>query len=67
MTCCLPGSSPSRHFERREDPGDEVALDPRGGVFENKPLQDSNAPYDLPRLLTLPAGLTLIGALHNAK
>ena len=25
VTCCLPGSSPSRHFERREDPGDEVA------------------------------------------
>ena len=23
-TCCLPGSSPNRHFERREDPGDEV-------------------------------------------
>ena len=25
MTHYLPGSSPSRHFERREDPGDEVA------------------------------------------
>ena len=24
MTCCLPGSSPTRHFYRREDPGDEV-------------------------------------------
>ena len=24
MTFCLPGSSPSRHFGRREDPGDEV-------------------------------------------
>ena len=27
MICCLPGSSPSRHFERREDPGDEVGLE----------------------------------------
>ena len=26
MTCCLQGSSPSRHFERREDPGNEVAF-----------------------------------------
>ena len=24
MICCLPGSSPSHHFERREEPGDEV-------------------------------------------
>ena len=24
VICCLPRSSPSRHFERREDPGDEV-------------------------------------------
>ena len=24
-TFCLPGSSPSRHLEHREDPGDEVA------------------------------------------
>ena len=22
--CCLPGSSPRRNFERREDPGNEV-------------------------------------------
>ena len=30
--CCLPGSSPSRHFQRREDPGDEVGgLGARGG------------------------------------
>ena len=24
MTCCLPGSSPNRHFEHREGPGDKV-------------------------------------------
>ena len=25
MICCVPGSSPEpRHFEKREDPGDEV-------------------------------------------
>ena len=24
MTCYLPGSSPTRHFDRRENPGDEV-------------------------------------------
>ena len=24
VTSWLPGSSPSRHFERREDPGDEI-------------------------------------------
>ena len=29
MTCCLPGSSPTRHFDRREDPGDEVEVSPR--------------------------------------
>ena len=27
MTCCLPGSSATRHFDRREDPGDEVVYD----------------------------------------
>ena len=26
--CCLSGSSPSRHFEHREDPGDEVGCPP---------------------------------------
>ena len=31
MTCCLPGSSPSPHFECQEDPGDKVSsyLDPK--------------------------------------
>ena len=26
MTCCLQGSSPTRHFDSREDPGDEVVM-----------------------------------------
>ena len=30
MTCYLPGSSPSRHFECREDLGDEVAQNAKG-------------------------------------
>ena len=36
MTCCLPGSSPSRHFDRREDPGDEVGLSERDVLLANK-------------------------------
>ena len=28
MICCLPGSSPGRHFESREDPGNEVEVGP---------------------------------------
>ena len=27
---CLPGSSPTRHFDRREDPGNEVGKTYRG-------------------------------------
>ena len=35
VVCCLPGFSPSRHFERREDPGNEVGATVEGHEMGN--------------------------------
>ena len=37
MTCCLPGSSPTRHFDRPEDPGDEV-VSPGDAALTKEPV-----------------------------
>ena len=55
MTRFLPGSSPSRHFERREGPGDEVTCFGRGNAeYHNKDIDDNVNPEDRKNTLLLP-------------